>query len=111
MRTSLIIMAIALAALAACSRDASEHTPAVSASAAPAAQSDGGKVIATYANKKFTQADFARELDRLPPRSRTQLTTPERKRQFVDNYILNDLLASAGSARGYDKDPEIERQI
>src|SRR5262249_12228142 len=112
MPKSLIVAAIALAALAGCSRDASEHKPAASASAAPAAaQADSGKVIATYASKKFTQADFARQLDRLPPRSRTQLTTPERKRQFVDNYILNDLLASEGSARGYDKDPEIERQI
>jgi peptidyl-prolyl cis-trans isomerase C len=112
MPRSLIAASIALAALMACSRDASEHKPATSASAASAsAQSDSGKVIATYANKKFTQADFARELDRLPPRSRTQLTTPDRKRQFVDNYILNDLLASEGSARGYDKDPDIDRQI
>ncbi|HEY2386079.1 MAG TPA: peptidylprolyl isomerase [Candidatus Binatia bacterium] len=112
MPKSRIVAAMALAALAACSRDASEHKPAAAASAAPpAAQSGGGKVIASYANKTFTQADFARELDRLPPRSRTQLTTPERKRQFVDNYILNDLLASAGSAHGYDKDPEVERQV
>jgi len=29
----------------------------------------------------------------------------------VDNYILNDLLASEGAAHGYDKDPDIERQV
>jgi len=101
-----------LLALAACSRDASEHKQPASTPAAPHAQSgDEGKVIATYGTKRLTQGDFAREIERLPPRSRTQLTTPERKRQFVDNFILNDLLASEGSARGYDKDPEIERQI
>jgi len=102
----------ALIALAGCSRDASEHKQPASTPAAPHAQSgDEGKVIATYGTKRLTQGDFAREIERLPPRSRTQLTTPERKRQFVDNFILNDLLASEGNARGYDKDPEIERQI
>ncbi len=103
-----IVAALALVAAAGCSRDASEHTQP----AAPAAQAAGqGKVIATYAHKTFTQGAFAREVERLPPRSRIQLSTPERKRQFVDNYILNDLLASEGSARGYDTDPEIERQV
>jgi peptidyl-prolyl cis-trans isomerase C len=68
-------------------------------------------VIATYAGKRFTTEDFRREVERLPPRSRAQLTTPERKRQFVDNFILNDLLSEQGRTKGYDRDPEIVRQI
>jgi peptidyl-prolyl cis-trans isomerase C len=68
-------------------------------------------VIATYAGKQFTTEDFRREVERLPPRSRAQLTTPERKRQFVDNFILNELLSEQGRAKGYDRDPEIVRQI
>ena len=71
----------------------------------------GGEVIATYAGKQFTTEDFRREVARLPPRSRVQLTTPERKRQFVDNFILNELLSEQGRAKGYDHDPEIVRQI
>ena len=68
-------------------------------------------MIATYAGKQFTSEDFRREVERLPPRSRAQLTTPERKRQFVDNFILNELLSEQGRAKGYDQDPEIVRQI
>jgi peptidyl-prolyl cis-trans isomerase C len=101
---------MAMLAAAGCSRDTPERKGPTTA-APPAQSADEGKVIATYAHKRLTQGGFARELERLPPRSRMQLTTPERKRQFVDNYILNDLLAAEGSARGYEKDPEIERQI
>jgi peptidyl-prolyl cis-trans isomerase C len=76
----------------------------------PAAGGDG-QVIATYGDKRFTTTDFVREMERLPPRSRMQLSTPERRRQFVDNYVLNDLLADEGAAKGYDHDPEITRQV
>ena len=41
---------------------------------------------------------------------RSQLTTPERKRQFVDNYILNELLSEQGRTKGYDRDPDIVRR-
>src|SRR5690242_4821343 len=97
----------ALCFAAAC---ASGSAPSATSSSTPAAKS-GGEVIATYAGKQFTSDDFRREVERLPPRSRAQLTTPERRRQFVDNYILNDLLAAQGRDKGYDRDPEILRQV
>lgn len=105
--TRLIVVGVVVAA--GCARDTSEHASPSTASSPRAAS--GGAVIATYNSKRFTSEDFAREIERLPPRSRTQLTTPERKRQFVDNYILNDLLADEGTRRGYDKDPDITRQV
>jgi peptidyl-prolyl cis-trans isomerase C len=99
-----------IAALCFAAACANESAPP--SSAAPAAKpASGGEVIATYAGKRFTTEDFQREVERLPPRSRIQLTTPERKRQFVDNLILNELLSEQGRAQGYDKDPEIVRQI
>ena len=97
----------ALCFAAAC---ASGNAPNATTSASPAAKS-GGEVVATYAGKEFTTDDFRREVERLPPRSRAQLTTPERRRQFVDNYILNELLAEQGRSKGYDRDPEITRQV
>ena len=97
----------ALCFAAAC---ASGNAPTTTTAASPAAKS-GGEVMATYAGKQFTSDDFRREVERLPPRSRAQLTTPERRRQFVDNYILNDLLAEQGRSKGYDRDPEIVRQV
>jgi len=101
-----------IAALCFAAACASGNAPTTGSSTSSASKpASGGEVIATYANKKFTTEDFRREVERLPPRSRAQLTTPERRRQFVDNYILNDLLADQGHAKGYDHDPEIVRQI
>ncbi len=89
---------------------ANENAPSGS-SAPPAAPASDGTVIATYDGKRFTTEDFRREVERLPPRSRAQLATPERRRQFLDNYILNDLLAEQGRAQGYEQDPDIARQV
>lgn len=68
-------------------------------------------VVATYSGKKLTSADVLAEIERLPGPSRTYLSAPDRKRQFVENMILNDLLFEEGKKQGYDKDPDIDRQI
>lgn len=113
MSRSILAVAALLLVAAGCAGDRSDQSakPKSTAAAASSASTGGGQVIATYDGKRFTADDFRHELERLPPRSRSQLTTPERKRQFVDNYILNELLAEEGSAKGYDKDPEISRQV
>jgi peptidyl-prolyl cis-trans isomerase C len=105
MSKPMIFVTAALLVATACAREGAEQ-----GGAQPAAQS-GGQVIATYGDKRFTTEDFRRETERLPPRSRMQLNTLERKRQFVDNYILNDLLTDEGHAQGYDRDPEITHQV
>jgi len=102
-----VLVTAALLVVAACTRERAEQG---AGSAQPAAQS-GGQVLATYGDKRFSTEDFRREVERLPPRSRMQLTMLERKKQFIDNYILNDLLTDEGRARGYDRDPEIARQV
>jgi peptidyl-prolyl cis-trans isomerase C len=99
---------LAVAALCFAAACASENAPSSGSSTTTAS---GGEVIATYGGKKFTTEDFKREVERLPPRSRVQLTTLDRRRQFVDNFILNQLLAEQGHDKGYDRDPEIVRQI
>jgi peptidyl-prolyl cis-trans isomerase C len=107
MSKSTVLMTVVLLVAAACTQ---EHGDQRSGSVQPDTQS-GGQVLATYGNKRFTTEDFRREVERLPPRSRIQLTTLARKRQFVDNYILNDLLGEEGRSKGYDRDPEITRQV
>ena len=64
------------------------------------------EVIATYGGHKLTSGQVMRELERLPPPSRTYLAVPERKRQFIDNMIMNDLLFDEGHQAGYDRDCE-----
>src|SRR5262249_25099003 len=103
------IHAAALAMLAALAASACRHETATDAS--PAATSGGGEVIATYKGHTLTSDRLTQEFDRLPGPSRSYLTSPERKRQFIDNLVMNDLLFDEGHAAGYDKDPEIERQV
>lgn len=71
----------------------------------------GGEIVATYAGTTLTSERVLDELKRLPAPSRTYLSSNDRKRQFVDNLILNDLLFSEGKKAGYDHDAEIERQV
>jgi peptidyl-prolyl cis-trans isomerase C len=103
-KTTLLVVALVVAAGCA---DRGTHDQ----QASTASGDHGGQVIATYDRRQFTTADFTRALERLPPRSRMQLTTPDRKRQFVENYILNDLLAEEGKKRGYEDDPDVTRQV
>jgi peptidyl-prolyl cis-trans isomerase C len=78
----------------------------------PATASGGaGEVIATYKGHTLTSDRLAQEIERLPGPSRSYLTAPDRKRQFIDNLVMNDLLFDEGRKAGFDKDPEIERQV
>jgi len=76
-----------------------------------AAPADEGEVIASYRGREITSTDLVKELERLPAPSRVYLTQPERRRQFVDNMIMNDLLYREGEREGIQNDPEIERQV
>src|SRR5262245_61864006 len=71
----------------------------------------GGTVIASYQGRTLTSDDVTREFERLPAPSRTYLAAPDRKRQFVENLVMNDLLYEEGQKQGYDKDPEIDHQV
>jgi peptidyl-prolyl cis-trans isomerase C len=92
------------------SAPAGSGTPAAKP-AAPAATAGAGEVLATYGGKKLTSDIVMKEMERLPPPSRAYLNAPERKRQFVENIILNDLLFEEGQRESFDKDEEIERQV
>jgi peptidyl-prolyl cis-trans isomerase C len=112
-RAVTIGFALPLLALAAgCRHDekpsASTEAPAASAKATPPA---GGEVVATYKGHTLTSDTIAQEFERLPAPSRTYLAAPERKRQFVENLVMNDLLFDEGRKAGYDTDPEIDRQV
>src|SRR5262249_12113079 len=69
------------------------------------------EIIASYAGKKLAGAEVLSEIDRLPGPSRAYLSAPDRKRQFVENLILNDLLFAEAQKAGYDKDPDIQKQV
>ncbi len=71
----------------------------------------GGAVIARYAGKTFTEGDLKRELERMNPRARESLSDIDRRRQFVENRVLSDLIYEEGRKKGLDRDAEIQRQV
>lgn len=70
-----------------------------------------GRVVATFAGGQLTSDQVQKEFERLPAPSRTYLSAPDRKRQFVENLVVNELLYQEGKKAGYDNDPEIDRQV
>ena len=107
----------ALVLAAACTPSSQEHAAEKPTAAAQPAAAQGAatveqtEVVATYSGKKLTGADVVQEIERLPGPSRAYLSAPDRKRQFVENMILNDLLFTEAQKAGYDKDPDIEKQV
>jgi parvulin-like peptidyl-prolyl isomerase len=75
----------------------------------PPADADG-EALATFDGRRLTRRDVVAELALLSARQRSYLTTPERKRQFVENLALNELLYAEGRKLGFDDD-DVERQV
>jgi peptidyl-prolyl cis-trans isomerase C len=106
-----VAVAAVLAVLSgiACKQGGQTTAAGKTSTTAPAA--DAGAVIARYAGKSLTTADAQEAMKRLPGPSRVYLTSIDRKRQFVDNLIMNDLMFEEGKRQGLDDDPEITRQV
>lgn len=71
----------------------------------------GGTPLATYAGGTFTSEDFRRVAERMPARSVKALADPAVRRELVESHVVNALLAREGRARGYDRDPDLARQV
>lgn len=102
-----------LVVLAACG-PSGEQAPAggtTSTTVAGAAADGGGEVVARYQGRTLTSGDLVKEFERLPAPSRVYMTQPERRKQFVENLIMNDLLFREGEREGIADDPEIQRQV
>ena len=109
-----VVLAVALG-VAACQQGEQTKTPpaeqAKPETSPDTAAADGGEVIATFAGKTLTSGRILKEIERLPAPSRAYLSAPDRKKQFVENMVLNELLFSEGQRQGYDKDADIDRQV
>ena len=52
----------------------------------------GGEVVATYAGEKITLDEFGAEVEKLPPQIKPLLSAPDRRKQFLENYFLSQLV-------------------
>jgi peptidyl-prolyl cis-trans isomerase C len=121
MHTRSALLIIAAVVVTACGSPADKATSEAdeAAKTAKAAQQepsgaatvDTTEVVATYGGKKLTSGELLDEMKRLPGPSRAYLSAPERKKQFVENLILNDLLFTEAQKAGYGDDPSIDKQV
>ena len=113
MRSACGAVLVAVLALGGCGKGPPEATAPGDHAPAEKLKADaaGSEVVARYQGRQLTADEVRKEMERLPAPSRAYVTAPERKRQFVENLILNDLLFDEGKKAGYDHDAEIERQV
>lgn len=110
MRTSASVVALLLVAAGGCGKS-EPGSAAAPASGGASSSSAPGEAVATYKGRTLTSGQVTQELERLPAPSRSYLAAPDRKRQFVENLVMNDLLFQEGQKQGFDRDAEIERQV
>jgi len=106
--TALVLLVVA--GMACHPRESAHETQPASQTKATEPE-DTGEVIATYGGQTLRAGALTKELERMPGPSRLYLSSPERKRQFVENLVMNDLLFAEGQKTGLDRDPEVEAQV
>jgi peptidyl-prolyl cis-trans isomerase C len=82
-----------LAALAACSKS-----------------SKSGPVVAKVGNETITADELKKRLDETSPFLRARYSTLDRKKEFLENLIRNELLAQEAQRQGFDKSPAVKEQ-
>ena len=70
-----------------------------------------GPVVATVGNDTITADEFKKRLDEVSPFLRARYNTLDRKKEFLENLIRNDLLAQEAERRGLDKAPAVQEQM
>src|SRR3954469_14423732 len=95
MNTRLASFLLAAAALAACSKSSSKSGP----------------VVATVGNESITADEMRQRLNETSPFLRARYNTVERKKEFLENLIRNELLAQEAQRQGFDKSPAVKEQM
>src|SRR5262249_60628340 len=59
----------------------------------------------------ITAEELKRRLDETSPFLRARYNTLDRKKEFLENLIRNELLAQEAQRQGYDKSPAVKEQM
>src|SRR3954471_17494337 len=91
--SALFVAGLALASVAGCKRDG-KHGP----------------VVAKVGNDTITAEEFKKRLDETSPFLRARYNTVERKKEFLESLVRNELLAQEAARQGLDKSPAVKEQ-
>ena len=100
---NLLLLSVPLLAAIACGSKTS------SSSASGAAKT--GAVVATVGDQTITADELKKRLDETSPFLRARYNTLDRKKEFLENLVRNELLAQEARRQGFDKSPAVEEQM
>ncbi len=69
------------------------------------------RVIATYGQDQLTAQDFIDLVSELNVRTRKTLNNMDKRAQFVENQVVQELIYGKGKELGYDRDDTIRKQV
>ena len=70
-----------------------------------------GPVVAEVGDEKITADEVRQRLNETSPFLRARYNTLERKKEFLENMVRNELLAQEAIRQGYDKSPAVREQM
>ncbi|MGZ6143092.1 MAG: peptidylprolyl isomerase, partial [Myxococcales bacterium] len=74
-------------------------------------ESKSGPVVAKVGDEVITADELKHRLDETSPFLRARYNTLDRKKEFLENMIRNELLAQEAQRQGYDKSPAVREQM
>src|SRR3569623_1194010 len=76
---------------------------------APPQTGEQGQPVARIDDTVITVGEVQDRINKQAPFVRARYSSPEKKKEFVDNLIRIEVMAKEAEKRGYDKDPEVIR--
>jgi len=70
----------------------------------------GEVVVAKVGEREITLSEVEREMQKLPPAFQSEFVTPEKKLEFIRQFVGMELLYKSAIRRGIDRQPEIMAQ-
>ncbi len=70
-----------------------------------------GKIVAQYGDNVVTMRDLDEQLEKLPEEQRKEFRDPQKKFQFLNQYLATELLARKATKMGYDRDADVNDQL
>ena len=70
-----------------------------------------GPVVAEVGTETITADEMRQRLNETSPFLRARYNTLERKKEFLENMVRNELLAQEAIRQGYDKSPAVREQM
>lgn len=70
-----------------------------------------GKVLARIGDREITSGDVEYQISQLPDYMQKTFSDPQRKKEFLQQYVANELLYESALRQGLDSDPEIQRGV